>query len=256
MFETFRFFLVQGLGVLALMILALLSVQGFLAYSRTRRGKSALQWLGWGAVGVSVALAVWGAYGIGRNVAAEVSYLNGQYRYGAEEQEQALENAVRAIEFRPGNIRYWKYLTSLKMSMRQFSSALEDRPAYLELGSGSIEVEDRYRFANCHYFLEDYELAIAELKTLTKEYPYFPAAQVLLGVSYTAQKNYRQAEEVLLALLQRFPSHQVAVEGLARVLYLQNRKENAVQLLEQTRKVPFPPAVRKHFDELILLYGK
>ena len=256
MFETFRFFIGQGMGVLALMILALLSIKGFLAYSRARRGKSGLRWLGWGAVGVSVALAVWGAYGIGRNVAAEVSYFNGQYRYGGEEREQALENAVRAIEFRPGSIRYWKYLTSLKMSMHQFSSALEDRPAYLELGSGSIELEDRYRFASCHYFLEDYELAIAELKTLAKEYPYFPAAQVLLGVSYTAQKNYRQAEEVLLALLQRFPSHQVAVEGLARALYLQNRKEHAVQLLEQTRKVPFPPAVRKHFDELILLYGK
>lgn len=256
MFETLRFFLVQGVGVLALIVLALVSVKGFLAFSGVRPGKSSLRWVRWFGVAVTLSLAVWGAYGIGRNVAAEVSFLSGLYRFRGEEREQAFENAVRAIQFQPGNIRYWKYLTSVKMSMHQFSSALEDRPVYLKLGRGSIEVEDRYRFASCHYFLEDYELAVADLKSLAKEYPYFPAAQMLLGVTYTAQKNYRQAEEVLLALLQRFPSHQIAVEGLARVLYLQNRNEHAVRLLEQTRKVPFSPAVRKHFDELILLYGK
>ncbi len=133
-FETLRFFLVQGLGVLALIILALVSVKGFLSFSRAGSGKSSLRWVSWVAVAVTLSLAVWGAYGIGRNVAAEMSFLNGFYRFQGEDQGQAFENTVRAIQFRAGNIRYWKYLTNLKMSMRQFSSALEDRPVYLELG--------------------------------------------------------------------------------------------------------------------------
>jgi len=256
-FELLPFYLLQSLKTLILIVMTLLALKGIRGLRFLHPPlPSSQRVLRGAAVGVILFAALWGGYGIGRQVAARAAYLTGQRHLAKGDNQSAYSAAVWAVRLRSGELRYWRQLTGVKMRLRQFSSALQDMPAYRELGNGKIDAEDQYRFAGCRFFLEEYDPAIALLEELVKKNPYFPAPQLMLGRAQVKKKNYPQAEAVLLNLLQRFPSHPLAVEGLARILVLQNRKADAVTLLQQTKKVSFPPSVRRHFQELMSFYAE
>ena len=253
LYDIWHSFLIQGLLTMALVILSLLTVKTVFALPYFHSPRFAWRY---SAGVVILVLTLWGGYGIGCMITAEVSHLAGQRALEQGNKQEAYRHCIRAIRYRPGEFRYWQHLTSVKMALRQFSSALGDKPAYLELTAGRLEPSDEYRFATCHFFRADIEAAEAILDKLVQENPHFPAPQLLLGMTYAAQANFIQAEAEFLEVLQRFPNHPLAVEKLAQVLYLQDRKRNALQLLRQTRKIPFPASLHQHFDELILLYGE
>ena len=75
-------------------------------------------------------------------------------------------------------------------------------------------------------------------------------------MTYSAQKKYADAELTFLDILQRYPTNQAAVEGLAQTYYLAGKRDLAIQLLDETAKYSFPPGARKRFEALKALYGR
>jgi hypothetical protein len=57
-------------------------------------------------------------------------------------------------------------------------------------------------------------------------------------------------------VLQIFPNNQAAVEGLARADYLDGNRQQALAILNDTAKFPFPPPLRQRFEALKGLYDQ
>ena len=203
-----------------------------------------------------LALAVVGAWRVGYDVAAEAYNSASQDDLQRGEYLKAYSNALRAVELRPGQIRYWRALAMAKLYLRQFSSLLADEPAFRALSGGTLDEADAYRFTLCHFFMGDYTSVIASARQLIAQNPAFAAPYVLQGLSYTAEKNYPAAERSFLEVLGQFPVNQAAVEGLAHAYFLQGDRLRARKVLDETVKFPFPPDAQKRFVALRELYAQ
>lgn len=275
--ETFRFFFWETLKVVSLASVGVVcakviaGLEGGLAPRQTRfSGSDSEPGLyedttnhshSRTAVGIKVALyvplfvmAALGARGIGNGLAAEIYFLASGDNLRHSQPVKAYTNALRAIKLRPGQVKYWQMLSTSKLALRQYESLLDDRPVLESLEGGRLNEQDAMRIAFAHFFLGQYDRAITIMTQLIKQNRLYPAAYVLLGASYTAEKRYAEAERVFLDVLQAYPTQEGAVEGLAHVYFLMGNPGRALAVLDQTARFPFDPDVRKRFEQLKALY--
>jgi tetratricopeptide (TPR) repeat protein len=201
-------------------------------------------------------LAAGGSWFAGNDVAAEVYLWSCNSELGRGDLAKAYSNALRAVAARPGDLHYWRALIESKMRLHQFQSALDDEPALRALGGGNLDEVDEYQFTLCSFFLGQYDQVVATTLRLIRQNPSYAAPYVLQGLAYTSEKRYPEAEQSFLAVLQMFPSHQTAVEGLARAYYLAGDRQRALAVFDETAKYPFPGATRQRFEALKGLYDQ
>jgi tetratricopeptide (TPR) repeat protein len=202
------------------------------------------------------ALCAWGAWIVGFDVAAEAYYWGGQNYLNGRQFAKAYADTLRAVQLRPGSLRYWQLLATIKTYAHQFESTLDDLPAFQKLSGGHLDEGDEYRFALCHYYLGHYDQVIQMTEHLIGQNREYAAPYILLGLSRMNTKNYAEAEATFLDVLQLYPNNGAAVEGLAQVYFLEGDRGRAVKVLDQTAKFSFPPEARKRFEALKGLYGQ
>jgi len=234
--------------VLGLVFLGLVSAKA-VATLTVRKG-----WIKPGLYALILAMAGLGAWYAGNDVAAEVYMWSSDSNLGHGDLAKAYFNALRAVSLRPNNLSYWRAVMHSKRSLRQFQSELDDEPTLRALGGGNLDEEDETQFAICAYSLGQYDKVVATTLRLIRQNPSYPAPYVLQGLAYTAERKYPEAQQILLAVLQMFPTNQPAVEGLALAYYLGGERWQALKVLDETVKFPFPPPVRKRFEALKGLY--
>jgi tetratricopeptide (TPR) repeat protein len=197
-----------------------------------------------------------GAWEAGNDVAAEVYMWSCDSNLGHGDLDKAYSNAIQAVSLRPNSMTYWHSLIQTKMRLGQLQSVLDDEPAMRALSKGNLDEVDEYQFALCSYFLGQYDKVVATTLRLIRQNPSYAAPYVLQGLAYTAEKKYPEAQQSYLAVLQIFPNHQAAVEGLARAYYLGGDRQQARAVLDETEKFPFPPPARERFEALKGLYDQ
>ena len=101
-----------------------------------------------------------------------------------------------------------------------------------------------------------YDRVTATTSNLIRKNPSYAAPYVLQGLAYTAVKKYPEAEQSYLTILQKFPNHQAAWEGLARAYFLAGDRRQALAVLGQTANFAFPEPVRQRFEALKGLYDQ
>jgi tetratricopeptide (TPR) repeat protein len=256
--ELARFIFWTALKTLGLAFLSLLAVKGIagLPSRLGMRDSRGLFWLKRGLSALVLLLAGLGAWSIGYDVAAE-NYARTSLRNLEERQvAKAYANASKAVALRPGVLRYWQALEKAKFAQRQYASIVADVPALRSLSEGTLGEEDAYRLAASYYFLAQYDQAILLCRQMIKKDRMYAAPYVLEGYAYTAQRDFDSAEHSFLAVLQMFPTHEAAVEGLAHVHFLRGRISAALAVLNETARFPFPPAARARFEALKALYAQ
>ena len=201
-------------------------------------------------------LAGMGAWTAGNDVAAEVYMRSCDSNLAHGDPMKAYSNALEAVALRPNNLSYWHDVIRSKMSLQQLESVLDDEPTVRALSKNSLDEVDDYQFALCRYFIGDYNNVVATTLRLIRQNPAYAAPYVLQGLAYTSEKKFAEAQQSFLAVLQIFPNHQAAVEGLARAYYLAGDRRRALAVLDETVKFPFPPPVRARFEALKGLYGQ
>jgi tetratricopeptide (TPR) repeat protein len=256
--DKIHFIFWEAMKVLSLAFIGLLAAKAVAslappADARRRRRFGRVKTLLYAAI---LALAVWGAWNVGYNVAAEAYLWASQDNIAHAQYGKAYVNALRAVQLRPGVLRYWRSLVVSKVYARQFDSALADLPTLQAVSGGRLDEEDSYRFAACHFFLGHFDQAIALTQQLIRQNREYAAPYVVQGMAFTAQKKYREAEGTYLAVLQIFPNHAAAVEGLAHVYFLEGKRAQAVAVLNETAKYQFPSEARKRFEALKGLYAQ
>jgi tetratricopeptide (TPR) repeat protein len=199
---------------------------------------------------------VLGSRSIGFDVAAEAYAVASGNNLERRELDKAYANASRAVQLRPGGLRYWRQLAGAKLALHQYASLLKDQVAMEALSGGRLNDQDAHNFAVCHYFLGEYDQVIALTQESISRNRIYPAPYVLQGAAYTAQRKYREAEQSFLQVLQLFPTHQMAVEGLAHTYYLAGNRVGALGVLNETSKYPFSPQARQRFEALKALYAQ
>ncbi len=142
------------------------------------------------------------------------------------------------------------------MRLQQFQSALDDEPAVRAVSKGGLDEKDEYQFALCSHFLGQDDNVVATTLRLIRQNPSYAAPYVLQGLAYTTEKKYPEAQQSFLAVLQIFPNNQAAVDGLARAFYLGGDRRQALTVLDETAKFPFPESARQRFEALKGLYGQ
>lgn len=256
--ETIHFVLWEALKVLALILLGLLVVK-VVASARPAEGPAGLErsrWIKRGLYGLTLALVLLGAWFIGYDIAAEVYYWADQQSFQRNDYPQAYTNALRAVQLRPGVLRYWRALEAAKMYVGQFASAIEDRPALESLMGGSLDEGDAYQYALCLYLLGRYPDVEQATQRLIQQYPYYVAAYVLQGLTYTAQRKFPEAQQSYQDALRFGPNNQVAVEGLAHAYYLAGDRSRALAILNETATRSFSPEARRSFETLKGIYAQ
>jgi tetratricopeptide (TPR) repeat protein len=205
---------------------------------------------------VLLALVAVGALGIGDDVAAELYFAASGGNLDRSQVEQAYNNASSAVRLRPGVLRYWQMLAATKLRQGQFKSLLEDQRTLQALSSGRLEESDAMRCALAQFFLGQYEQVIPLTQELIHNNRYYAAPYVLQGNTFLALKNYPEAERSFLAVLQILPSQEDAVEGLAHAHFLAGDTRQALAVLDETARHPFPAEARKRFASLKALYAQ
>ena len=203
-----------------------------------------------------LALVILGARGLGTGVSAGVRALASEGDANTIQLERGYQNALRAVQLRPGNADYWRILSASKFRLGQFNSVLKDQPVLEALSGGKLDEENTMRLAYCHYLLGQYDQVYPLTAGVIQAHRYFAAPYVLEGMTYMAQKKYAQARQRFLDVLQLFPSQEAAVEGLAHAHFLMGDAANALRVLNETQKFPFPPEARKRFDDLKIFYAQ
>jgi tetratricopeptide (TPR) repeat protein len=256
--EEVRFIFWTAIKTLSLVFLGLLAakaVTGLQVQAPARRGRD-LSWLRGTLYGLILLLVFLGARDVGLDVAAQNYAWTSGKNLAQFQLAQAYANARRAVELRPGALRYWQTLAQVKLALRQFASLQADMPIIQALSGGKLDEEDAYRLAACYYYLAEYDKVIPLTQRMIKENRVYASAYVLQGFTYTAQKKYPEAQRTFLEVLQMFPSQQAAVEGLAHVHFLRGDTASALEVLDQTAKFPFSPEARKRFAALKALYAQ
>lgn len=205
---------------------------------------------------VVVILVIAGARVLGYDTAAEVYYRSAQSEVAQRKIQLAYSNALRAVELRPADVRYWRTLVQAKIAGRQFRSALEDEAALRALSDGQLDPDDEARFVTCRYFLGEYDTVVKNAQKMIQQNRLYPLAYVLQGLAYTALKNYPAAEAVFLKVLGLFPTQTEAVAGLAQAYFLAGDASRALAVLDATRHYDFPAPARKRIDELKAFYAQ
>jgi tetratricopeptide (TPR) repeat protein len=272
--ETTRFFFWEILKVVSLTFLGLVCAKAVAGLSRpamkgshaspsqpdaldsvsTQPPASTPAWTGFALYGVVFLLVALGAQGIGNELAAEFYFRASGDSLNRSQPVKAYSHALRAVELRPAQVKYWQMLSTTKLALRQYQSLLEDRPALESLDRGPVGEQDAMRFAFAHFFLGQYDQTIAIARELIKQNRPYAAPYVLLGMTYIAGKRYSDAERTFLDVLQMYPSQEGAVEGLAHLYFLRGNPARALAVLDQTPRFPFDPDARKRFEELKALY--
>jgi len=248
--EIIRFIFWEAVKIIALVFLGLVSARAVTAL-QVRKG-----WIKPALYALILGLAGLGAWNAGNDVAAEVYMWSCNSNLGRGDLAKAYSNAMRAVSLRPNDLTYWRALMQTKMRAQQLQSALDDEPSVQALSNGNLDEVDEYQYALCLYFLGQYDKVVATTLRLIRQNPSYAAPYVLQGLTYTAEKKYPEAQQSFLAVLQIFPNHQAAVEGLARAFYLDGDRQHALAVLDETVKFPFSPPVRKRFEALKGLYDQ
>lgn len=248
--EAIRFIFWEAVKILGLIFLGLLSAKA-VTVLETRR-----LWLKPVLYAIILVLAAAGARTAGNDVAAEVYAWSCSGDLDRGDVEKGYRDALRALTLRPGNPRYWRALIQSKMRLMQLQSTLDDESSLRTLSGGDLDEVDAYQFALCAFFLGQYDKATATTSALIRKNPSYAAPYVLQGMAYTAEKRYAEAEQSYLAILQMFPNHQAAVEGLARAYYLAGDRRHALAVLGETAKFSFPELARQRIEALKGLYDQ
>ena len=248
--EILRFVFWEAVKVIGLVFLGLVSAKAVAAL-QLRKG-----WIKPVLYALILALAGFGAWNAGNDVAAEVYLWSSNSNLGRGDLAKAYSNALQAVSVRPNDLSYWRALIRTKMRLQQLPSVLDDEPAMRALSKGDLDEEDEYQFALCWTFLGQYDKVIATTLRLIRQNPSYAAPYVLQGIAYTAKKQYPEAQQSFLGVLQIFPNNQAAVEGLARAFYLAGDRQRALAVLEETEKFPFSPPARQRFEALKGLYDQ
>lgn len=258
--DEIRFIFWEAMKTMALAFLALLSAKvigGLRARSGPGGTRSRICVIARGVLYcVLLTLAVAGARGIGRDVAAELYFTASQDNLNHRRVGQAYNNALSAVRLRPGVLRYWQTLAGTKLLQHQFRSLLEDQEVLRTVVGGRLEEADALRFAWAHFFLGQYEQVIPLTQELIRNNRFYAAPYVLQGDTFLALEKYADAERSFLDVLQIFPSQEDAVEGLAHVYFLMGDTPRALAVLDETARHPFPPEARERFASLKALYAQ
>lgn len=253
--ELARFIIIASVKVLGLLFLALLASKAVGALQGTGDSQRRKLPHEWGLYAVILVLVAVGALTIGYDVAAETYARASGRNFARREMAQALANAQRAVELRPGNLGYWQTLATMKFGEKQYASLIADTPTLQSLAGGKLNESDAYRLAVSQFLLGDFAMVHPVTQTLMRENRAYAAPYVLEGYTFMAERNFGQAAKVFFDVLQMFPSQQAAVEGLAHAHYLNGNRAAALSVLEQTARFRFPPEVRKRFESLKGLYA-
>jgi tetratricopeptide (TPR) repeat protein len=248
--EAIRFIFWEAVKVLGLVFLGLFAAKAVTGLATGR------VWVKPALYAVILALVGVGAWNTGNDIAAEVYNWSCYTDLGRGDIVQGYTNALRAVTLRPATGRYWRALIQSKMRMMQLQSTLDDENSLRALGGGTLDEVDDYQFALCAFFLGQYDRVTASTSNLIRKNPSYAAPYVLQGMAYTAEKKYPEAEQSYVTILQRFPNHQAAVEGLARAYYLAGDRRRALLVLDETAKFPFPDPARERFEALKGLYDQ
>jgi tetratricopeptide (TPR) repeat protein len=248
--EPIRFIFWEAVKALGLVFLGLVSAKAVtgLAVRRT--------WIKPALYMLIIALSGTGAWYVGNDVAAEVYMWSSDSNLSHGDLSKAYSNALRAVTLRPNNLRYWRVLMQSKIGLQQLQSVLDDEPTIRALSRGELDEVDDYQLALCRFFLGEYDQVVATTLRLIRQNPAYAAPYVLQGLAYTAERKYPEAQQSFLAVLQIFPNHQAAVEGLARAYYLAGDRRRALAVLDETAKFSFPSPVRARFEALKGLYDQ
>jgi len=248
--EIIRFIFWEAAKVLGLAFLGLLSAKAVANLSLRR------VWTKPALYALILGLAAGGSWYAGNDIAAEVYLWSCNSNLGRGELAKAYSNALRAVALRPGDLVYWRALVQSKMRLHQFQSALDDEVTLRALSGGNLDEVDEYQFTLCSFFLGQYDQVVATTLRLIRQNPSYAAPYILQGLANIAEKKYPEAEQSFLAILQIFPSHRTAVEGLARAYFLAGDRQRALAVLDETAKHPFPAVVRQRFEALKGLYDQ
>ncbi len=256
--DTIRFFFWEAFKALSLALVGLVAAKAVgRLEGEGREGNAArLKWVRGFLYAVILALVALGGRSIGLDLAAEFYIRASNDNLARGEIPKAYSNALRAVELRPGILRYWRTLAQTKLATGQFASLLADLDAFRSLDGGKVDEQDTYRFAVCHYSLGRYDQVIALTQGLINQNRWYAPPYILQGMAYCAQRKFPEAEKAFQEVLQLFPGHQAAVEGLAHVYFLAGDRAGAAWVLDETARFAFPAEVRKRFEALKALYAQ
>jgi tetratricopeptide (TPR) repeat protein len=205
---------------------------------------------------VILALVGFGAWNLGYDIAAEVYYWASLSDAQNSRPSKAYLNSLQAVVLRPGVPRYWQALEAAKFDLGQWASVVDDGPTLQRLAGGRLDEVDSCRWAVCLFFLGRYDEALRITKRLIGQNRFYMSPYILQGNVLTAQRNYGEAQQTFLTALQILPTDQAAVEGLAHAYFLEGNRQQALKVLEDASKFPFPIEAQKRFEALKGLYGQ
>jgi tetratricopeptide (TPR) repeat protein len=251
MLEPFEFVFWEVLKAFALVIVALVAAKAARSFAASGGGPAMARvplYI------VILALVIWAARTLGLDVAAEVYSWAGQKNLDRHEYVLAYSNAARAVNLRPDVLRYWQLMAGSKFALHQFDSLLRDELAIRMLTPEGLDEDDLMRFAYCHYFMGQYNDAIAITRQFIGRNPQYPKSYILQAEVEIGLRQYAKAERDFTAALQILPTQADAVEGLAHAFFLSGNTAQAVAVLGATSHYSFPPQARERFHALKNLY--
>lgn len=247
--------LLKILGVLFISLLAVKGIAGLKAATDNRLASRLARAKGW-LYALVLALAVFGAWNFGYDIAAEVYYRAGLNDAQNSRPEKSYLNALRAVQLRPGILPYWQALESAKFRLGQCASVVDDGPAMQHVARRDLDESDSYRVAACLYILGRYDEALRITEGLIRQNRVYLPPSILEGHVLMAQGKYGEAQQAFKSVLNVLPTDQAAVEGLAHAYFLEGNRQQALKVLEDASRLPFPVEAQKRFKALKGLYGE
>ena len=205
---------------------------------------------------VILALGVFGAWNLGYDIAAEVYYWASLSDAQNSRLSKAYLNSLQAVVLRPAVPRYWRALEAAKFGLGQFASVVDDWSALRRLAGGELDEVDSCRVAASMFFLGRYDEALSITHRVISQNRFYLPPYALQGDILTAQRQYGKAQQTFQAALQILPTDQAAVEGLAHAYFLEGNRQQALEVLARTSKLPFSLEAKKRFEALKGLYGQ
>ena len=248
--------ILETLSLAFLSVVAVKAIGSLKSREPERDALRRLVWLRSVLYAAVLALAIVGARGIGIESSARFHSVASESEVPQMQLASAYANARRAVELRPGGLRYWQDLSVAKFTLGQFNSVLKDEPVIRALNGGNLDEATALRCSRSHYFLGQYDEVVPLTEGVIQTNRFLGAPYVLEGLTYIAQKKYAQAKQRFLIALQTDPSQLPAVEGLAHAHYLMGDVGNALEVLNDTEKFPFSPEARKRIDDLKAFYAR
>jgi len=255
--EQVRFIFWELLKILGLAFTSLLAVKALSSPKATGvkslagRLARAKPWL----YAVILALAGFGAWNLGYDIAAEVYYWASLSDVQNSRPSKAYLNALQAVVLRPRIPRYWQALESAKFALGQWASVVDDTPDMQRLTGQDLDEVDSYRVAVCLFFLGRYDEALRITNSLINQNRFYLLPFILQGHILTAQRKYGEAEQAFGSVLKVLPTDQAAVEGLAHAYFLEGNRLQALKILDDTSKFTFSLEAQRRFEALKGLYG-